>query len=412
MGKAKRAKRNDAVTQNRDVVRLPGAVQYAVSGGIYSSSYPLTIVEAAGIAAVRRCVSLIANAIAGREWQEWQGTRKLTTPSRIIKRPAALMSRREWVWRVIASMAFDDYAYAWMVGGVDDEGVPGSLLPVPKQAISITGLVDPWGIFPPTAYQISGVQGTISAEAIIPIRSAIWPGVPPHLVGILQMSRDVLMEAYGSGAYASQYWQAGGAPTTVLSTDQELSDPQAETIGQRWVDRRTKGAQYPAVMGKGVRADPFGADISNAVATEARREIVLEICNLFGVPSHYLNVIPTGTSQTYSNLNDEALSLERFTLGGFIDPIEGMITDLLPDDERRMVIDMRELTRPSQEARFRAWAIATGGKPFMTAEEVRTEEGMPPAMPEVETEVSNEPPPVAEPEDAPAPAEPEAVPVP
>lgn len=50
----------------------------------------------------------------------------------------------------------------------------------------------------------------------------------------------------------------------------------------------------------------------------------------------------------------------------------------------------------------------------MTSEEVRTEEGMPPALPE--TEVSNEPPPVAQPEDTPEPAEPdvepESVPVP
>jgi phage portal protein BeeE len=169
-------------------------------------------------------------------------------------------------------------------------------------------------------------------------------------------------------------------------------------------------------MGKGAKADPFGADISNAVAVDARRNIVLDICNLFGVPSHYLNVIPTGTSQTYANINDEALSLERFTLGGFVDPIQDVITDLLPDDERRMIIDMREVTRPSQEARFRAWTIALGGKPFMTAEEVRTEEGLPPdGMPEPETTVSEPeapPEPEATPEDAPAEPEPEKEPAP
>jgi len=227
------------------------------------------------------------------------------------------------------------------------------------------------------------------------------------------MSRDVLMEAYGAGTYASKFWQSGGAPTVVLTTEQELTDPQAETIGGRWVSRRSLGPDYPAVMGKGVEAKPFGADISNSVATEARREITLEICNLFGVPSHYLNVIPTGTSQTYSNLNDEALSLERFTLGGYIDPIQDVISDLLPGDpieSRRMRIDMKPLTRPSQEGRFRAWQIATGSAAFMSAEEVRTEEGLPPEMPESETEVS-EPEPIPEPtpEDAPE-KEPESEP--
>jgi hypothetical protein len=48
-----------------------------------------------------------------------------------------------------------------------------------------------------------------------------------------------------------------------------------------------------------------------------------------------------------------------------------------------MLIDMTRLTRASQESRFRAWAIATGNKPWMMPEEVRTEEGMGPS-PEIE----------------------------
>ena len=44
-----------------------------------------------------------------------------------------------------------------MVGGVDDEGIPGSLLPLPREAIAPSGQVDPWGIFPPTQYAIAGV---------------------------------------------------------------------------------------------------------------------------------------------------------------------------------------------------------------------------------------------------------------
>jgi hypothetical protein len=43
-----------------------------------------------------------------------------------------------------------------------------------------------------------------------------------------------------------------------------------------------------------------------------------------------------------------------------------------------MLIDMTRLTRASQEARFRAWQIATGNKPWMMPSEVRFEEGMAP----------------------------------
>ena len=104
---------------------------------------------------------------------------------------------------------------------------------------------------------------------------------------------------------------------------------------------------------------------------------MVEVANLFGVPARYVNVVPTGQSMTYANINDEALSLERFTLSGFVDPIQDVISDLLPDP-RLMLIDMTRLTRPSQESRFRAWTIATGQKAWMLPSEVRTEEGLPP----------------------------------
>ena len=355
-------------------------VQTVVSSiAIPSAAFPLTVVEAAGVSAVRRCVMLIANAIAGQRWTEWEGepSERLPVLSRICRRPAAVMTRREWVWRCIAQMALTDVSYIYMVGGVDDEGVPGSLLPLPKEAIAPAGMVDPWGVFPPTQYSISGIAGTVSGEAVIPMRSAFWPGVPVHLQGILQMARNSLMSAWASDAYASRYWQAGGTPVTQITTEQELDNPQAETIANRWRDRRAMGPDYPAVLGKGAHADPWGADVSSQLATEARRDIAAEVANLFGVASHYVNVNPPGSSMTYSNVQDEALSLDRFTLSGFYDPIQDLISDLLPE-ERFMLIDMTRLTRASQESRFRAWAIANGGKPWMTSPEIRVEEGLPP----------------------------------
>lgn len=274
-------------------------------------------------------------------------------------------------------MALNDVSYLFMRGGVDDEGVPGSLIPLPKEAVGIAGYADPYGIFPPTLYTIQGVAGTVSGEYIIPVRSAFWPGVPPHLQGILQMARDTLMSAKASDVYAARYWQAGGLPTTVITTEQELTDPQADSIGNRWRTRRAMGPDYPAVLGKGAEAKPWGADIGNALAIEARREITVEIANQFGLPARYLNVVPTGSSQTYANLNDEALSLERFTLSGFVDPIEDVISELLPES-RTMKIDMSDLTRAGQESRYRAWAIATAGKPWMRPSEVRMLESLPP----------------------------------
>lgn len=384
VGKGKRKREQaatlqiSAVAEKRDAVAPP--FYLSTLDSIPTMAYPLTTLEAIGISAVRRCVTLIANSIAGRPWREVDGPRDLS-PSRLVRRPAGAMTRREWAWRMVAGMCLEDIVHVLMVGGVDDEGVPGSLIPLPRDAISSVGKVDPFGVFPPTAYRISGTGQTISSEFVIPVRSTFWPGIPPHLVGILRLARNTMMQAFASDNYAARYWQAGGPPTTVISTDAELDDPQAEEIGNRWRNRRAMGPDFPAVLGFGANAKEFGADLAAQSGTEARRELVIDIGRLFGVPAPYLNVSLTGTSMTYSNLTDEVVSLDRFTLAGFYEPMQDLITDLLPN-ERRMLIDMTGITQGSQESRYRAWQAATGSKPWMDPEEVRAKEGLPPGAPE------------------------------
>lgn len=366
-----------ATAERRDTITAP--FYLSTVDAIGSMAFPLTLIEAVGIAAARRCVTLIANSIAGRPWRELDGTRDLL-PSRLVRRPSASMTRREWAWRMIAEMAFGDYAHVHMVGGVDDEGMPGSLIPIPRDAISTVGKVDVWGIFPPTQYRISGVEGTVSGESVIRVASAFWPGVPPHLVGILRMARDTMMSARAADAYQSRYWQAGGAPVTILKTDQWVDDTQADEVGNRWRNRRAMGPDFPAVLGMGLDAKEWGADLSSQSGQDVRRAMIADIGNLFGVNVRYLNANLEGSSMTYSNLQDEAVSLDRYTLAGFYEPLQDLITDLLPDP-RRMEIDMTAITQGSQESRYRAWQIAAG-KPWMDPEEIREREGLPPGAPE------------------------------
>jgi len=382
MGKGKHKNRHvttelSAIAEKRDSITAPFYLSSVAAIG--SASYPLTMIEAVGVSAVRRCVTLIANSIAGRPWRELDGTRDLS-PSRLVRRPAGIMTRREWAWRMIAEMALNDLAYVHMVGGVDDEGVPGSLIPIPNGAITPEGPMDAWGIFPARSFRISGVEGTVSGEAVGQVRSAFWPGVPPHLVGVLRMARDTMMSVRSAEAYTARYWQAGGAPTTILKTDQWLDDTQADDAGNRWRNRRAMGPDFPAVLGMGLDAKEWGADLAKQSGQEARRAMVADVGNLFGVNVRYLNANIEGSSMTYSNLQDEAVSLDRYTLAGFYEPLQDLITDLLPDP-RRMEIDTTAITQGSQESRYRAWQIATG-KPWMDAEEVRAKEGLPPGAPE------------------------------
>ena len=349
-----------------------------------SPGVQLTTVEAAGLSAVRRCVSVIANAVAGRTWQEWDGTRRLDA-SRLVLRPAAGMTRREWAWRVVVGPSpSTTWPTSTWSAGLTMRGVPrirgrSESGPGPHRPGR------PLGHHPAPRIPTVRDGGDDPAEAIIRVRGAIWPGVPPHLQGILAMARASMGMAGASEAYAAKYWAAGGTPVTQITTDQELSDPQAESIALRWQARRSLGPDFPAVMGKGAHADPFGADPTTQTAVEARRDIQTDVARHFGVPAHLAMVqTPAGSGMTYTNVELEGLSLDRYTLGGYVDPIQDAISDLLPggwQGGRRMVIDMAALTRADQLTRHQAWAIALGGKTspgWMTQPEVREAEGLPP----------------------------------
>ena len=264
-------------------------VSFGDLGGV--NPWGLTETSALGLSAVNRAISVIAGAVAGLPWGEWRGNLELA-PSRIVERPSEALTRREWAWRVAATMALYDAAYLWRVGGRDPEGVPFSLLPIPPNAISPAGPIDAWGLIPPERYRI-GTGAEVDADEILIIRRSAWPTVPDHLAGLIRLARVSLGAALAAEGYASRYWQAGGSPLTVLTTEAELVGNQAEELAARWRDRRAQGPDYPAVLGKGATAKEWGANPTEASAVEARKELVSDIARMFGVPAHLLQA-PAG----------------------------------------------------------------------------------------------------------------------
>jgi len=250
-------------------------------------------------------------------------------------------------------------------------------VPLPPNAV-IPGPTDAWGIMPPAAYRVAGQP--VSATDMTIIRRNPWPGVSESLAGILNMARREFAAALAADTHLSRYWQAGGPVLTQISTDQDISSDQADAIAQRWVDRRTMGSDWPAVFGRGAKAEPYGADPTTESAVESRREMVADIGRYFGVPSRILNA-PTGDSQTYANVEDEATDLTRYTLDGYAAPIEDAITGHLSPGflgSRRMVIDLSRIMQGNLESRSRAYpALVASG--IMLPDEARARGfGLPP----------------------------------
>lgn len=340
---------------------------------------------ALGLSAVWRCVNLIADTIADCPWQELGGPEDAPyalPTSRLVRRPMATMTRREWTWRVVATEALYNTVHLLYIGGTDPEdGTPWSLLPVPPQAIFPLSPQDPWGLTQPTLYAVGGQE--VSVDQMTIIRRSPFPNLSDQMAGILDLARAQFSAYLAADAHLARYWTNGGPTITQIKTDQVLSDPELDAIGQRWVNRRALGADFPAVFGHGAEAKPFGADPTTDSAVKSRQEIVADVGRYFGMPTRILNA-PAGDSETYANTEDDKTDLLVLTLRGYMGPVEDAISELLPGDYiegRRMRMDPSRVIQGNLASRAIAYPALVAAR-ILTVDEARARGfGLPPMDP-------------------------------
>ncbi len=343
-------------------------VGFPVDGGLtFAGVTPSTSL---GLSAVWRCVDILTNGVSQLDWRELRGNLELP-PSRIVLRPQAQRTRREWSSLVVATLALYDVCYL-LKAGQDAEGVPLGLWYIdPTLVMPIT--TGSASLVPSNEYSIGGQR--VPADALVILHRSPQPTIPDATGGVLALARTTFASAIAAERYASAYWQGGGSPTTVLETDQKLDDPKAQQLSDRWALKRAKGPNHAPVMDAGIKARELGVDPTTASAVEARKELVADIGRYFGVPTSILNA-PAGDSETYTTTEAQGMWLVNYTLNNYIGAIQDAISDNLPGG-RVMRIDTSPLTRGSQLSRAQSWQIASG-KAWMTPDEVREAEGLPP----------------------------------
>lgn len=320
------------------------------------------------------CVMKIADAVAGGDMGEWVGNVRVPS-SALVAQPMTSISRWEWLWRVTATLALYRYVYLLDPFGTDP---PVSLVPIaPTQVTNVGGTL-----------HIDGRPLSASAR-LYQWRRAAWPTLSPDVATAIILARETFAAAMAAGAYQSDFWQQGGAPVTVLVSDQDIDNTVAEGIRDRWVTQRTTSPGKPAVLSKGARPLAFGADLGTEGASASLDKLNAAIARQFGVPPGLVNVPSEAGSLTYSTTEQEGINFERYTLHGYGDCIGANFGLLLPGaNEVRLRLD--HVTTPDLLTRFQAYAAAIdlpGHPGWMTRAEVREREGYPADMVELEAGV-------------------------
>jgi len=337
-------------------------VGFPADGGLIPG---VTSTTALGLSAVWRCLDILSNGVSQLEWKEYLGTVDLPplATSAIVRRPLEEATRREWVNYVVCSMALFDVSYILRVGRptlslwpMD----PTTVLPVGRSLSALP-------FMPPEAYWVG--TSRIEAERVGILRRNPMPVISENLGGVLRLARIKFAEAIAADAYSSRYWQGGGSTQQYLRTEQVLPSNKPQELSDRWAEKRRLGPDHIPVMDGGIDLKDTGADPTQASAVEARRELVADVGRYFGIPTHTLNA-PAGDSETYSSNEASNQDLVKYTFQNYIGAIEDFVSGELPTNHT-MKMDTWPLIAGTQLAQSQSYQLATGGKAWLSVEEVR-----------------------------------------
>ena len=158
----------------------------------------------------------------------------------------------------------------------------------------------------------------------------------------------------------------------MMKTDKPISAEDSQVITERWHTKQSQ--RQVAVLGQGFEWQTVQLNPRDALFTDVQVQQVQAIARLFGIPARLLLTGVDGSSDTYTNLQDENQVFYRHTIMAYTDAISDALSECLPRGTR-VEFNFEGLFRADMANRFNMYetAIRAG---FMTTEEVRRKEGL------------------------------------
>ncbi|NQX26837.1 phage portal protein [Microbacteriaceae bacterium VKM Ac-2854] len=301
----------------------------------------------------------------------------------ILDQPDVDASLSEWIEYVVMSMYIDGNAFIRLVR--DDRGVIVDAYPLNPTEVTVK--VDRTREKPRTSYLHLGREFT--KRDLYHIKFLTVPGLARGL-GPIQAAQLEVTGALDARDYGAQWLSDSNMPDGVLTTDQELGPGQADMYKHVWYGRNPDGsprtipdgtAAFGAnerirVMGKGLSYSPLMLKPSDVQFLETQQFNTTKMARLLGVPASLFLAAVEGNSQTYSNVEQEWIGYVRFSLMKVLRPMEEFATAIIPRGSVAR-FKLEALLRSDTKSRYEGHVAAINAG-FLTVDEVRAIEGLPP----------------------------------
>ncbi len=263
-----------------------------------------------------------------------------------------------------------------LIAARDANGWPTAAYAVPASAVGVRRVTEPgMSTLPVGSIEYSiGTMRNLGPDDVIHIKGPCEPGALRGM-GVLEAHLATLNLAHEQ-MRQSQSLSRHGVPTGVLKSDNpDLTKKEAEDLKAGWL--RSQRERTVAVLNSSTTFTPLSWNPEELQLVEARKFSLTDFENIFGLPIGWLG--GQTSSRTYSNIEQDAVNLLKFSLGGHLARFEGELTLHFPRGTR-VEADLAAILRGDTLTRFEAYAIGLD-KQFLTVDEVRAAERRQPLPP-------------------------------
>lgn len=369
--------------ESRADVAWGGVPPFPTNGqslGVQSfAGMPVTAESAMRHSAVWACVRLIAGTIGQMPLSAVRsvgGIQQPVSPTpKLLASPSAILPRSVWVEALLTSLLLKGNAYG-IVTGVDASGVPLNIellnpsdvtVKVENGRIVYEYLNEPHTRFP---------NGDIWHVAAF-----VMPGT---VVGLspIEYAKQTIGQGLAAEKFGALWFAEGGVPAAVLSTDQTVTEEQAQTIKSRFLNA-VKGRREPAVLGAGFKYDQISVSPEESQFLDTMRFSAEQVCRVFGIAPEMLSVgAGSGTSVTYANREQRVSDFLAFGLGPWLNRIEEALSAVMTRPVSAK-FTTGAILRADVKTRYEVYELAARvqaqtGTPLLTTDEMRALENLPP----------------------------------
>lgn len=336
-----------------------------------------------GVPGAWRCALLLSDLLGSVPWHAYR-TRPGGLPEQVSPTPPFLEQPSPPDPRVVtfSSMALD---LIWhgnalaLIASRDRSGWPTAYLPVKAEEVYVKRVEARDQLPLPTGsvgYRIA--DRWYSSDDVVHVKGPCRPAalrgmgvLENHLSGTLALADEQDRQARQLGA--------SGIPTGVLTVEDTEQDPlqqdEAEEVKAAWLQAQRN--RTIAVLNGRTKFEALAWNPTDMQLLEARQFSLHQTALLFGLDPSWLGV--SGDSMTYSNIEQQAINLVKFSLAGHLSRFEQTFTLHLPRGHEAKA-NLDAILRSDTLSRYQAHEIGLRAG-FLVDDEVRALENRAPLTP-------------------------------